>query len=359
MGNGVSSIGDLFFPDNPNRRRRAEELRNQINAYGEEFKQLARFREQKLSVIRDKLDALMASKGFTTTSQLEEHVRSTLDSSQLASYDNLKNMLDLNDKVQGIIWDLVSIVGAASGIILGAAAIVGIVTGGAALAALGVVGEILAVVAVIVIVFGVIEGAIERDKLRDAINQLWLQRAKTKQALEQMRVVVNWVDALDVWLNNPATDNPTTLDALLNGTFEPEYRSWTMDRVFDVLGEMDRRNGSWTDEDPGRPMAFVAMTITPETGMKEAAELEAPPVADVSISENGGTPETSKFIYKALLSKESCIVERDGQMWKMTAIEWDKNVQLATTRFTIEPTEVKLLETNDFHDTPANINPYD
>lgn len=90
-------------------------------------------------------------------------------------------------------------------------------TGGAALAALGVIGEILAVVAVIIIVFGVIEGAIERDvsaakicavalctsnthgisqKLRDAINQMWPQRAKIKQALEQMRVIVNWVDAI-------------------------------------------------------------------------------------------------------------------------------------------------------------------
>lgn len=44
MGNGASSIGDLFFPDNPNRRRRAEELRNQINAFGEEFKQLTAYR---------------------------------------------------------------------------------------------------------------------------------------------------------------------------------------------------------------------------------------------------------------------------------------------------------------------------
>lgn len=39
----------------------------------------------------------------------------------------------------------------------------GVVTGGAALAALGVIGEILAAVGVIVVIFGVIEGAIERS----------------------------------------------------------------------------------------------------------------------------------------------------------------------------------------------------
>jgi hypothetical protein len=71
--------------------------------------------------------------------------------------------LDINEKAQGIIFDLISIVGAASGVILGIGVIAGIVTGGAALAALAVVGEALAVVAGIVIVFGIIEGAVERD----------------------------------------------------------------------------------------------------------------------------------------------------------------------------------------------------
>lgn len=40
MGNSGSTIGDIFFPDNPNRRARAEELKNQINVFAAEFKLL-------------------------------------------------------------------------------------------------------------------------------------------------------------------------------------------------------------------------------------------------------------------------------------------------------------------------------
>lgn len=40
MGNSGSTIGDLFFPDNPSRRRRAEELKQQITLYGAEFHSL-------------------------------------------------------------------------------------------------------------------------------------------------------------------------------------------------------------------------------------------------------------------------------------------------------------------------------
>jgi len=40
MGNNISTVGDLFFPDNPNRRCRAQELQQQILTFGEEFKEL-------------------------------------------------------------------------------------------------------------------------------------------------------------------------------------------------------------------------------------------------------------------------------------------------------------------------------
>lgn len=40
MGNNISTAGDIFFPDNPSRRRRAQELQQQILDFGREFKQL-------------------------------------------------------------------------------------------------------------------------------------------------------------------------------------------------------------------------------------------------------------------------------------------------------------------------------
>lgn len=40
MGNNQSSVGDLFYRDNPNRRRRADELSNNIAFLRTEFETL-------------------------------------------------------------------------------------------------------------------------------------------------------------------------------------------------------------------------------------------------------------------------------------------------------------------------------
>lgn len=40
MGNSGSSIGDIFYPDNPKRRQRCLELSSAINMYIAEFEQL-------------------------------------------------------------------------------------------------------------------------------------------------------------------------------------------------------------------------------------------------------------------------------------------------------------------------------
>lgn len=121
--------------------------------------------------------------------------------------------------------------GASTGVIVGIGFAVGAITAATAGAALAVIGEVLAVVGAIVIIFSVIEGAIERSvrhrleshpppptpnlrawpppiqptadfmrrvnqKLRDAIDELWPKRAQIKQYLEQMRAIVNWVDTI-------------------------------------------------------------------------------------------------------------------------------------------------------------------
>lgn len=44
MGNSGSSIGDIFYPDNPNRRRRAEELRQDINDIVNQFQEQKQLR---------------------------------------------------------------------------------------------------------------------------------------------------------------------------------------------------------------------------------------------------------------------------------------------------------------------------
>ena len=41
MGNGISNI---FYPDNPNRRARAEQLKTDIDSFCQEFKEVERSR---------------------------------------------------------------------------------------------------------------------------------------------------------------------------------------------------------------------------------------------------------------------------------------------------------------------------
>jgi hypothetical protein len=109
MGNSGSTIGDIFFPDNPNRRRRAEQLKQQIEAFGNEFQQVKEARyEQEVSIsiinetdetrdstidrIRSKLDALLKDRGFNGSQDLENKVRSILDGQELSKYNQLKSM---------------------------------------------------------------------------------------------------------------------------------------------------------------------------------------------------------------------------------------------------------------------------
>jgi hypothetical protein len=103
------------------------------------------------------------------------------------------------------------------GVVLGAGVIgtlvlAGIVAGPAGWAALGVVATIAAALGAIVLVWGVIEGAIERDvsisfpstprietygqqRLRDAINDLFTKRQETYCQLRTLQAYKSWVAA--------------------------------------------------------------------------------------------------------------------------------------------------------------------
>jgi hypothetical protein len=130
--------------------------------------------------------------------------------------------LNKADEVEGIAWQVISFIGATAGVLVGGAFIAGIVTGGAALALIGAVGEALAIIGIVIALFGIVQGAIERDvrasaladtwmiaevfriqNLREAINQLFPKRAEVKLALEQMRAIADWVQAIGMFSTPP------------------------------------------------------------------------------------------------------------------------------------------------------------
>lgn len=73
------------------------------------------------------------------------------------------NRIDRTDAAGAAIFDIVGIVVVASGVVLAVGAIGGIITGAAALAAVGVVAGIAAVLSAVLVLFAIVDGAIERN----------------------------------------------------------------------------------------------------------------------------------------------------------------------------------------------------
>lgn len=135
---------------------------------------------------------------------------------QLDYYSLTKDRLDLTDKAESAVWDIIGLVSVGSGVIVGVGFLAGFVTAGAAWAALGAVGVVLAIVTAVLGIFAIVMGGIQRtvrpsfcfqmmnlvtliiaqQSLRNSINDLWFCRAEVKQHLEHMRAIYNWAESI-------------------------------------------------------------------------------------------------------------------------------------------------------------------
>jgi uncharacterized coiled-coil protein SlyX len=108
-----NAIGDLAFPDNPKRRKRAGELHDDIVGFGAEFQKLhnQRYalpfslsvqdlshlsdwitrRAQMVARLKPKVDALLQKFQITSPEQLEMRINSALNSEQMMQYRELKS----------------------------------------------------------------------------------------------------------------------------------------------------------------------------------------------------------------------------------------------------------------------------
>lgn len=172
----------------------------------------------------------------------------------------------------------------------------------------------------------------------------------------------------EIWLNNPATSDPSTLDALLNGSgsFAGAYNAWTMSHVYEVLLKDDHQNHSWTNEDPGRgslpQMSLAAsglifanaMGTKPafETilGSEDSSDHNAPASATVLLTaKSRKEQEEVTLSCLSMLSETACVVPAPdwaaaaglkGQ-WQLKATSFDpSNISLSTTVFEWGPVDV-------------------
>lgn len=138
-----------------------------------------RGRDEVFKRSREKLNKVLRDYGIHTPDDLERQVRKNVTNNEdIKNYEQLKDRykpiviprapnanpdsIDKYDTAEGLILDIVSLIGVITGVIIVVIGVAGIISGGAAWAALGVVGAIGALVGALMLVVGAIEGAQER-----------------------------------------------------------------------------------------------------------------------------------------------------------------------------------------------------
>ncbi|KAK8022385.1 hypothetical protein PG993_013152 [Apiospora rasikravindrae] len=180
------SIGDTFYYDNPNRRDRVEQLRNDINTFKAEFDSLKKRADEVVAGLQPKVDKLLRDNGFESADDMDRKMKDRLDPEALKKWEEFKKMLvfasssacyslinckilSLNRDIaiENIIFAVTGILTVATGVISGILIVFGVITaatGGLALEALGVAALALGAV---VVILALVDASEERDLLKE------------------------------------------------------------------------------------------------------------------------------------------------------------------------------------------------
>ncbi|KAG2413243.1 hypothetical protein HFD88_002432 [Aspergillus terreus] len=328
MGQQVS---DLFYPDNPNRRKRAQELRQQIIDFAQYFNQEKERRDALFATARDKLDAVLKSQGIQTRQELIDRVKANIkDDVELKKYDEFVKNVDENDKAMMTILDIASLASLGTGVVAGLAWVVGIVSGAVALAAIEVVGGLAAAAVVVVLVWAAISGDIERQKLRDAIDTLWHKRAEAYLYLSRMRILNTWARSIVSDLDRGRSIQDMAED--LQEGIKSQWDECTLQKVQQDLRRVDIEKGSWTNEDPAASSYMMATSYAAHS----VAGPESAPVSRLEFT-HPRTGSRHKVLWRLeeVLSQSVCIVSDQDNRWTVTA-KGDRNTAPEDARWDIQ-----------------------
>ncbi|KAI0558393.1 hypothetical protein FGB62_213g07 [Gracilaria domingensis] len=319
-------MSDMFYPANPDRRRRAEQLYADIKGIQREYESL---RQQYLRTV-DQMEPLMndilKSLGFSSVDELNQAARQSLSGQALKDYEDLLERMDKNNRVDGIITGVTSLVSLGGAVIVGVLVMMGAITlatGGAALAALGIV---FAVVAIAGLIAGAIEGAKMRKELRRNIRDNFQNRRKAKLALEQMRVIGYWSALLKALLRtiNLSKDQEYVISQfqkfskLLAGP-KQMFDNVTLASVDKQLHKLDSSRRSWTNEDPKtiQPRSFTRSLVSASGSQKEVTAEGFVKVKLSSVQSEDGTE-------KEFSEKDNIVIEMETETTEKSALVWLK-----------------------------------
>ncbi|THH34167.1 hypothetical protein EUX98_g49 [Antrodiella citrinella] len=250
MGGGQS----IFYPDNPKRRDRAEQLANDCKYYADQWDTKRADLERELGPYKAKLDRVLAAFGCQTVEDLDRVVQERTTGQTLDDWNKTKGSFDKTQVIDQIIMGAMGVI-AISGLAISA---VGALAGGFGFfVGLAVTADILLVFGIIGAIFDIINGAIQRDKLRDAITQLFTDRLRCKQSLAHIDNLYVWLPSIkEIYqtFEDLGYSDQKIIDRFKKrGVMKPlqeDLDAETLYKVASDLHDMDTQRGSWTNEDP-------------------------------------------------------------------------------------------------------------
>lgn len=123
----------------------------------------------------------------------------------MADWEDLKASLKGSSAVGQAILRIEGVVAIAAPVIAGAAVAVGAITMGAALAAVGIVGTASTVVLLVLGIAAVIVGKINKERLNDAIEDLFYARADAKLQVNRIGLMNEFVTQMRTLHPQPLT----------------------------------------------------------------------------------------------------------------------------------------------------------
>ncbi|CAG2001477.1 unnamed protein product [Fusarium graminearum] len=247
------SIGDVFYPDNPNRRDRVDQLQNDIKAMKNEFEGLKKTMEKQLRSIQDKLDELLKANNFENFDQMDAHMQKTLHPQLLAEWNAFKQTLNRDIAIENMILTATGLITIAAGFIAYGLAFCGAITFASAGTALEIAGAVALVLVTVFAILAIVDAHQERQHLQDAIRKLAFARVEAKQALEQMRTYTGFLGSFEMFLSSKIlSKDPTDFNEFTNGSFITSLEAIVWPKVAQMLRELDdnRKEHAWRNEDP-------------------------------------------------------------------------------------------------------------
>ncbi|KAF7353964.1 hypothetical protein MVEN_01082800 [Mycena venus] len=264
MGNSQS----LFYPDNPSRRTRAQQLADDCQSFQHEYEKIKAEVETELGPYKEKVAHVLHAFGCRNLDDLDKLVHSTTVGENLEKWKEIKSTVDGLDTASEVFSTAMAVV-AIAGI---AISIVGALAGGFGFfAGLAVTANILLIMGVIGAIFDAISGAIQRSQLRDAINSLYPSRIKIKL----IQINISGIKKLYAIFEKAGYNKDTIIKELREGdvmsNLQESAAAASYYEVAKGLVEHDRTRpgGAWTNEDPG--WENIARSLDTELAAKKLA----------------------------------------------------------------------------------------